>query len=788
MHGRRRVELDHVPPGDATLNALVPSERNAHLCGSAHNCLRMPRLVWMLLFLSLVAALKGQPLQGVIYDQQQRGIAGAQLRRLGSWPVTRTDSSGRYRWADLPPGTHRFLITAEGYLPTIRSAYLADSVPTILNVGLHPAPATLLGPYLGPDQLPPLDPMDWPAALYSLPDFLGSPPPGPVLPPTLRVLPGTWLLQPSPGLGQWVIRGLPEQNLTLMLDGIRLDHSALGPDEASVSGLIDPWLLQGASLMPTGPLPQSLGEGLGGSLAWQSRRLAYRERGVAWGGSGRGQGRAPGLIRQGRFETHFASQRLTLLMGLSVHQAADRLAGGDSLLLPSAFRSQSLDFKLTQRLGQRSELILVHQQGQQPDLPHYDRQRWLGDSVATFPQRQRSFSYLRWIHRSSKPWWQHLALTTSLQRLSTEERRSGDAHSSAVMLSRRLLSVGFTARLLSRPKPGWEVYTGLACFRDLANGQADMLIDSLIPDHKLSSPWAAGGSATLGWVFQQHVWRRGKWQHSARAQVQAADLSLGNATFGDQQRRAVLFTGTLGSVYRLATQRRIFAQLHAGAQLPRLYELSQLGPQGERMVVPHETRRHARSATLSLGFRQRSERWTLSSSLFGRYSWALPALQPTLYRDSTQYRGLSAFQWQPSGQRRSLGGEAAWEWQRGNWSCFGHLSYVLAQTGSGQWVRRLPPLHGRLNLRYAPDGVWAQATISGAAPQSRLAPDDQRDPRIPSGGTAAWAQIDLSLGYRWDWGQVSVQGLNLLDAFILPHGSGIPLYGRRGAVGLEAWF
>jgi hypothetical protein len=748
----------------------------------------MPRLVWIFLLLLLVTDLKGQPLQGVIYDQQQQGIAGAQLRRLGTWYTTQTDSSGRYRWAELPSGTHQFLITAEGYLPTTRSAYLGDSVPTILNVGLRAAPATLLSPHASLDPLSPLDPMDWPAALYSLPDFSRSPLSGLLLPPTLRALPGTWLLQPSPGLGRLLVRGLPEQELTQMLDGIRLNHSALGPDEAGASGLIDPWLLQGASLAPTGPIPANGEEGLGGGLALQSRRLAYREQGGAWGGKGYVRGQAPGQIGQGRFETRFASQRLTLLMGLSVHRAADRVAGGDSLLFPSSFRSQSLDFKLRQRLGRRSELILTHQQSRQTELPQYDRQRWLGDSVASYPLRQRSFSYLRWIHRSAKPWWQHLALTTSLQRLFTEARQTNDAPPSAVALSRQLLGLGFTARLSSRPRPGWEVYTGLACFRDLANGEATLLNDSLKPGDEWATPWAEGGSTTLGWFFQQHLWRQGKWQHSARAQVQAVALSLGNATFGEQQQRAAALTGTFGSVYRLATQRRLFAQLHTGARLPRLYELSRLGPRGDRIVVPHATPRSARNATLSLGFRQRGQQWTLSSSLFGRYSWALLTLQPTRYRDSAQYRGLAVFQWQPSGQQRSLGGEVAWEWQKDYWSSFGNLSYVLVQAGSGQWVRRLPPLHGRLSLRYAPAGLWAQATISSAAAQGRLSPADQQDPRISSGGSAAWAQIDLSVGYRWGWGQISAQGLNLLDALILPHGSGIPLYGRRGAVGLEAWF
>jgi len=750
----------------------------------------MSRLAWLLMLTSPLADLLAQPLSGVVYDQQQQGIAGATLRRVGSWQSIQTDSSGQYRWTDLSAGKHQFLITAAGYLPTLRSAYLADSVPTILNVGLLPAPATLLAPYAPPAQLPPIDPLDLPCALFSLSTsrLASSPSPSPFTPEHLQALPATWLIQPSPGLGRLVVRGLADQELTQTLDGIRLAHSALGPEAPGALGLIDPWLLQAVALAPSGPLPEQATEGLGGSLGLRSRSVAYRDQGVAWGGRGQGRLQAPGLMRQGRFETQFASQRLTLLMGLSLHGADHRVAGGDSLLQPSDYRSRSLDFKLRQRLGQGSELTLAHQQVQQSDLPNYERQRWQADTLARYPSRQRSLTYLRWVYRHPSPWWQHLALTTSLQRWSTVERRSDERLSSALVRRNQLLSVGFTGRLLSRPRPGWEVRTGLACYRDLAGSAAQVETDSLGMGPALPSAYANGGHATLWWVFQQHTWEVGPWLLSARAQGQGSELALSTATFGDQQRRTVALTGTLGSVYRLRARRRLFGQLHSGAQLPSLYDLSQLGPQTDQMVVPNPSLRSARNATLSFGYRQRGRPWTLSGSLFGRYGWGLPALLPARYRDSTQYQGLPVFQWQNAAQRRSLGGEVAWEWQQGAWSCHGNLGYVLAQQGTGEWVPQLPPLHGRLGLRYARAGGWVQTTLVGAAAQTRLAPADLPDPRIPQGGSAAWGQIDLSLGYGWDWGQISLQAINLLDAKIRPHASGIPRYGRSGSLELAAWF
>jgi outer membrane receptor protein involved in Fe transport len=101
-------------------------------------------------------------------------------------------------------------------------------------------------------------------------------------------------------------------------------------------------------------------------------------------------------------------------------------------------------------------------------------------------------------------------------------------------------------------------------------------------------------------------------------------------------------------------------------------------------------------------------------------------------------------------------------------------------------MRRIPPLNGRLGLRYQPYKQWFNSIEwQCASKQDRLAAGDKSDPRIPKGGTPGWNVLNLRSAYQFK--QVELQaGLNNLfnDAY-RTHGSGIDGVGRSVWVGLD---
>lgn len=90
-------------------------------------------------------------------------------------------------------------------------------------------------------------------------------------------------------------------------------------------------------------------------------------------------------------------------------------------------------------------------------------------------------------------------------------------------------------------------------------------------------------------------------------------------------------------------------------------------------------------------------------------------------------------------------------------------------------LSRVPPLNGTVELTwYADFGLWLGSALRWATAQTRLAPSDAADPRIPAGGTPGFVVWDLRAGYRLDpHVLVGLVFANVLDSPYRYHGSSV---------------
>jgi outer membrane receptor protein involved in Fe transport len=105
-------------------------------------------------------------------------------------------------------------------------------------------------------------------------------------------------------------------------------------------------------------------------------------------------------------------------------------------------------------------------------------------------------------------------------------------------------------------------------------------------------------------------------------------------------------------------------------------------------------------------------------------------------------------------------------------------------------MRRIPPLNGLAGARYRwPNGIWLEGTLRAAGAQTRLAPGDIADHRIPPGGTPGWAVANLVAGARVGGRLLLSGGLaNLFDEAYRVHGSGIDGPGRNAWLSVRVEF
>jgi outer membrane cobalamin receptor len=94
-------------------------------------------------------------------------------------------------------------------------------------------------------------------------------------------------------------------------------------------------------------------------------------------------------------------------------------------------------------------------------------------------------------------------------------------------------------------------------------------------------------------------------------------------------------------------------------------------------------------------------------------------------------------------------------------------------------LTRIPPLFGNVGLRYEmpQNTFWkgfVETYVRFARQQTRLSEEDEKDARIPEGGTPGWSTWNIAMGYTaWQRVQILLRGENLLNKKYKYHGSGI---------------
>ena len=104
---------------------------------------------------------------------------------------------------------------------------------------------------------------------------------------------------------------------------------------------------------------------------------------------------------------------------------------------------------------------------------------------------------------------------------------------------------------------------------------------------------------------------------------------------------------------------------------------------------------------------------------------------------------------------------------------------------------RIPPVFGRLKLRYetGPGGGWqafAESWVQGAARQDHLSAEDEKDTRIPAGGTPGWWTWSARAGlHAFESLTLGLVLENLGDVAYKTHGSGVHASGTNVVLTVE---
>lgn len=322
-----------------------------------------------------------------------------------------------------------------------------------------------------------------------------------------------------------------------------------------------------------------------------------------------------------------------------------------------------------------------------------------------------------------------------------------------------------------------------------------------LPQSKTSYPSGSGYDNFGGYVMLEGDLVRSSSGHLLRLNAgyrlngMAGEAPEGAAPGVDFSHLGHVFLGSAQYLYRdRANAALTFSQ---GFRAPNLNEAVMTGDTGKYFHVPNTSLGPEYSNTIEL-----LARGVMGPLRVGAATY-VSLLQDLIRREDTVWQGQTEVEGKPVAHNVNGGDGTIWgveTWAAlaigAGLSVVGNIALTWGEehlpTGDVP-LSRIPPLFGRAVLRYdtRPGPWWGfiETYVRFADRQSRLSPEDEKDARIPQGGTPRWWTWNIAAGLVLEPRfRLSLAMENLLDRAYRYHGSGFDAAGTNVLLTGEARF
>jgi hemoglobin/transferrin/lactoferrin receptor protein len=598
---------------------------------------------------------------------------------------------------------------------------------------------------------------------------------------------GVWVQKTNHGGGSPIIRGLVGNQILLVVDGIRLNNATYRYGPNQYLSTIDPGLIDRIEVNRGSGSVLYGSDALGGVVHVISSTPSFYSGGLKVGGDVHTKWMSAGMEQSIRPEINLSGKRIAFLGGFSVRNFGDVVAGGDvGVLKPTGYYERSADAKILLRTRWNGLLTAAFQQTMQNQVPRYDQVAQGGFSLYEFEPQTRQLSYLRWESSTKNPWIQSFRVTASVNR-SIEGTTSQKDNS--VDLKKQLdevNAIGLIGEVQSNPRSNWRIQSGIEYYWDKVNSSATVINTTTNAEKVVRGSYTDGSTISNLAIFSNHQVDLKKFQFSGGARFNGVTVSVSDNIFGSQHITPNAWVGNVGAMYSIRHKLRAIGSMNTGFRAPNVDDMSKFGTlEANVFEIPSTNLSPERSFNVESGFKYSSS----------KLAWALTAYQTTLsnlvdrvastYDGSSTFEGRAVYQKQNVGEALVKGVEADVEAMvTKSLIVYGNVAYTYGENETKREpMRRIPPLFGRIGLRYTHRcGVWIRTEWAFAGSQDRLAAGDKSDVRIKvrliDEVMPAWDIANVYAGYSCKFVTVQLSGQNLFDKAYRVYGSGVDGYGR----------
>ncbi len=607
---------------------------------------------------------------------------------------------------------------------------------------------------------------------------------------------GVYLQQTTPGEGAPIIRGLKGSEILHIVDGMRLNNAIFRNAPTQYLALVSPGTVDRIEVLRGAPASLYGSDAVGGVVQVLSRIPKFDGSATEFRRSVYLSMDSAEIGRSIHASVDAGNRKLAGLISIDYLNTGNRRTGSGERIGPTGYESKGARIAVSSTPDDSRSWLFDFQYTNQPGTPRIDElipgfgQTAPSSSEFRFAPNERLFTHVRRTRAGgllSADWtfdisWQRIVDDRITRNFASAKRRYEANRSDLFGLTLSAsLETGHGFWII-----GGEYYDDRVTSRrieeDMSTGQTST-VQSRFPDD--SSVAQAAVYANL----QQRIGAR----HivSGGIRLSAVDIDLPETAVSTVASLSLAdISADIGWIFQVSDQAQLIANLAHGFRAPNIFDMGTLGERpGNRFNIPNPALDSEQVTQFDAGIRGHTDRLSTELIVYwlhyrDRITSVLTGAVTPDGRDIVQSQNLT--------EADIWGIEAAGSFAlKPNLRLDTIVNFTRGEESVSDGTvpaDRIPPLNGRVGLRYEPNQLLTiEPYIVFADSQTRLSPRDIRDVRIDPTGTSGWLTANVRASWQPDerW-RVTASLENLFDEQYRHHGSGIDAIGRNFAISFEA--
>lgn len=594
-------------------------------------------------------------------------------------------------------------------------------------------------------------------------------------PEAISNISGVFMQRTNQGGGSAFVRGLTGNQTLLVLDGVRFNNSTFRYGPNQYLNTIDPFNLDKVEVVKGSGSVQYGSDALTGAIHLFTLQPTFKET-PTWSGLHMAKWASQGMEKSILNRVNFQSSRISVIFSAGFKNFGDISRGGDNALQhPTGYNESNLLTKIRFKISPNWELETLLQQNEQLNVPVFHKIQMENFAINEMSLQRYQKGVLKLNANLHHKWFKSVEIIGSLQRSLENRTLQKNASNTTRYESDYIQTGGLTLQIRGSLSQNHTSTTGMEGYGDWINSsRKDVQLSkttnlrALYPDNSTYFSFSA---------FSLHEWQTKNWFIHSGIRVQQSTAVIPDTTVGKSTISKGAIVYDLGTSYAISKNNRLFFNYSTSFRAPNMDDLGSVGIVDFRYEQPAYHLKPEYAINKTFGLKHSNDVWTsewivfhtqLKNLISRRKTGEMIQSYPVYIKENIDEAYLYGFEMTQA------------FWLAPSFQIKNQVSFTYGQNSSqNEPLRRIPPLHGHIQLLYQKLKWYVGINWLFAARQNRLSAADKSDNRINPNGTPGWGILNIDVRYPTSSKtSIRMQGINLNNVPYRMHGSGIDGIGR----------